>query len=196
MIEMALERAAAPWRQVRASAWEPGPSREKLRKLNPLGQVPVLVLPDGTVLTESAAILIHLGLLYPRSGLLPAAPSARARCLRGLVYVAVNCYGAVGINDHPGRWILRGTEADKERVRRAARRQMHRRWELFADTFPAKPFLSGAAPGALDFLAVVVSRWGGTRAHLARSRPAFLDLLRRIEAHPSVAPVLERHWPR
>ena len=29
--------------------------------VNPLGQIPTLVLDDGTVLSESAAILIHLG---------------------------------------------------------------------------------------------------------------------------------------
>ena len=60
---------------------------------------------------------------------------------------------------------------------------------------PASPWLSGAQPGALDFLAVVVSRWSGARAHLAASRPDFHALLQRLQAHPAVAPVWQAHWP-
>ena len=35
-------------------------ARERLAMINPLAQVPTLVLPDGRVLTESAAITLHL----------------------------------------------------------------------------------------------------------------------------------------
>ena len=58
-----------------------------------------------------------------------------------------------------------------------------------------QPFLLGEAPGALDVLAAVVSKWSGTRQHLAQARPAFLATLQRIEQHPRVRPVFERHWP-
>ena len=64
---------------------------------------------------------------------------------------------------------------------------------LFADTFEHRPFLCGAAPGASDLLAVVVSRWSGTRAHLRASRPAFTALRGRIEAHPPLMAVFKRH---
>ena len=37
-------------------------------------QVPALVLPDGEVLTESAAILIWLADRYPEGGLAPSQP--------------------------------------------------------------------------------------------------------------------------
>ena len=47
----------------------------------------------------------------------------------------------------------------------------------------------------LDLLAAVVSKWSGTRAHLATSRPAFRALLTRIEDDPRVAAVFARHWP-
>jgi glutathione S-transferase len=36
-------------------------AQDELQRVNPLGQIPTLVAPDGSVLTESAAILIHLG---------------------------------------------------------------------------------------------------------------------------------------
>ena len=36
--------------------------------MNPMRQIPTLVLPDGEVMTESAAILIYLADLHPRRG--------------------------------------------------------------------------------------------------------------------------------
>lgn len=38
---------------------------------NPMGQVPVLALPDGTIVTQSAAILEYLDELIPEPALLP-----------------------------------------------------------------------------------------------------------------------------
>ena len=193
--ELALEWAGLPFRVVNAAQWEPGPGLEALKEVNPLGQIPTLVLPGDTVLTESAAILIHLGLTQPQSGLLPAEPGVRAQALRALVFIAANCYAAVSVSDYPERWCAEPDEATCARVRLAARAQLHRAWEMFADQFDGAPFLFGGEPGAADLLAAVVSKWSGTRAHLKAARPAFLATLLCIEAHPRVAPVLARHWP-
>lgn len=46
--------------------------------VNPQGRVPTLVLDDGTVLTQSPAILEWLDETYPEPPLLPRAPLARA----------------------------------------------------------------------------------------------------------------------
>jgi GST-like protein len=192
-IEMALRAAGLPYTVVRASTWEDDSAQAELRRVNPLGQIPTLVLPDGSVMTESAAILIHLGLTY--AGLLPAEPAARAQALRGLVYIAANCYSAISVGDYPERWTTASTKPAQAKVRAAARVQLHRSWDIFADSLAASPWLSGAQPGALDFMAVVVSRWSGARAHLAASRPDFHALLERVQAHPAVAPVWQAHWP-
>ena len=82
-----------------------------------------------------------------------------------------------------------------KRIQAGTRARLHEYWRLFADTFPAQPFLSGAQLGALDLLAAVVSRWSGARAHLATERPAFHALMQRIEADPRLADIFERHWP-
>jgi GST-like protein len=194
-IEVALQICDAPYSIVRAAAWEPDSALEQLARINPLTQIPTLVLPDGTVMSESAAILIHLGLEFPGSGLLPADRARRGQALRGLVFIPANCYSAITLADYPERGTTQTDEAAREAVRQAARNRLHRHWEIFADLFPATPFLSGATLGALDILAAVVSKWSGARAHLGRARPEFCAALARIEAHPAVAPVFARHWP-
>ncbi len=193
-IEVALVRCDAPFKIVRASMWEPDSALAALEKVNPLKQIPTLVLPDSTVMSESAAILIHLALTFPDSGLLPMDSAERACRLRGLIYIAANCYSAVSVSDYPERWCANPDEKTSARVRQAARAQLHRYWEIFADTFLASPYFSGERPGALDFLAAVVSKWSGTRAHLKAARPQFLETLLAIEQHPDVAPVFSRHW--
>jgi len=193
--QAALELIGAPFRIVETASWEQNDAFQDLLKLNPLGQIPTLVLEDGSVLSESAAILIHLGNVHPQSGLLPGAPAARAQTLRGLVYIPANCYAAISIIDYPERWCEDADEAMQQRIRDGTRARLHHHWEIFADLFPARPYLGGAQIGALDLLAAVVSKWSGSRAHLQKARPAFYETLMRIEAHPKVAPVFAQHWP-
>ncbi len=193
-VEMALERAGVSFKTVEAASWEQSSSIQELETLNPLKQIPTLVLPDGSILTESAAILIQLGLTYPSSGLLPVDPTPRAQAIRGLVYIAANCYSAIGIIDYPERWLAEKDDSMKESVRSGAQQRLHKNWDIFADMFPDATFLGGNEPNALDYLAVVVSKWSGTRAHLGDTRPDFLALLERVDSHPDIAPVLDRHW--
>jgi len=193
--EAALTLAAVEFKSVDAASWEPGPGRDELARVNPLCQIPTLKLPDGSVLTESAAILLHLGLTHPASGLLPASAADRAQALRGLVYVAANCYAAIGIIDYPERWCADPDKETGKRIKAGATQRLHYLWEVFADMFPARPFLGGSRIGALDLLAAVVSKWSGSRKHLASARPEFSALLARIESEPRVTHIFARHWP-
>jgi GST-like protein len=194
-IEAALTIAGAPYRTVEAATWLPGPGLEELKRVNPLGQIPTLVLEDGSVLSESAAILIHLGLTLPASGLLPEAASERAQAIRGLVYIAANCYAAIGIIDYPERWCDACDDDIAKRMRAATRVRLHQLWDVFADFVSPRPFLSGARLGALDLLAAVVSRWSGAREHLADSRPALHEALIAVDNDPRLVPLFTRHWP-
>ncbi|MBH9551268.1 glutathione S-transferase family protein [Inhella gelatinilytica] len=195
-VEVALHWVGEPFENVAAASWAADSALEALREVNPLMQIPTLQWADGTVMSESAAILIELGLRYPASGLLPMAASERARVLRGLVFIAANCYSAISVSDYPERWLALPDEAAQANLRAGTRARLHAHWLVFADTFwdGDSAYLQGAQPGALDLLAGVVSKWSGTRSHLAVERPDFCALLQRVEQHPKVAPVFARHW--
>jgi GST-like protein len=192
-VEMALRAALVKYKTVRASSWEPDSKYAELLVVNPLGQIPTLRLQDGTVLSESAAILIHLGLTYEDADLLPQSSSARAIAIRGLVYIAANCYSAVSVSDHPERWTTAASAYSVERVRAGARRQLHRAWEVFADQFGGNTEFQGGEPGCLAFLSVIVSQWSGTRAHLREQRPEFFQSIKLLEQHSRIEPVLREH---
>ena len=90
-VQIVLEETGAPYEL----CWvESTPQAvESLRRVNPAGKVPVLVLPDGTAVSESAAILIHLSTAFPAARLAPApGTSAHARYLHWMVYLSANLY--------------------------------------------------------------------------------------------------------
>lgn len=194
-VELALVRCNAPWRALRASSWEADSELEALRALNPLAQIPTLLLEDGSVLTESAAILIHLGLTYPEASLLPVDGTDRAQAIRGLIYIAANCYAAIGVVDYPERWMADDGASAHDRLCAGARRRLHLQWEVFADQFGVQLAAPGQRPAALDFLSTVVSRWSGARAHVKARRSALYAQMLAVEAHPDCAAVFARHWP-
>ena len=165
-IEAALAIVGVEARLVDAASWQESPGLDELRRVNPLAQIPTLVLDDGSVLSESAAILIHLGLAHPQSGLLASEPRARAQQIRGLVYIAANCYAAIGILDYPERWYPEPDAAVRKAMQQRGRARLHELWQTFADQFPATPWLSGERIGALDVLAATVSMWAGARQAL------------------------------
>jgi GST-like protein len=195
-VECALEMTGAPYRIVQTASWEDNAELAELARVNPLKQIPTLLLPDGTVLSESAAILMHLGFAFPNAGLLSEDPSERDLALRGLVYIAANCYSCITVVDYPERFTTMTDEASLAAVRAGAKARLHQHWDIFADLYPVdgERFIGGDQPGALDLLAAVVSKWSGTRAHVKASRPAFSALLERVDSHPAAALVFGRHW--
>ncbi len=192
MIEIALQRCAVPWRRVDAASWADGEGSDELARINPLKQVPTLVTPDGKVLTESAAILIHLGLEFPHAHLLSG---DRAAILRGLVYIAANCYSAIGIIDYPQRWLGDVNEAAQTQLITGTRRYLHQAWVVFADQFAEQLFAPEGEPNALGIMAAAVSRWDEARDVLSGLAPSFAQTLAQVDADPIVGPVFARHWP-
>lgn len=197
-VDAALHVCGVPFETVEAAPWTDSPGRERLKAANPLVQIPTLQGAGGELLTETAAILIHLGLTHASAALLPADAATRAAHLRGLVYLAANVYPAITVIDFPERFCEACVDDDAARIRAQTRRHLHGLWEVFADTFAAPAgaaFLGGELPAALDLMAAALSKCFGTRAHLAKTRPALAALLSRIDAHPRFAGSERRYWP-
>lgn len=197
-VDAALRLCGVPFETVEAAPWTESPGRDRLKLANPLVQIPTLQGAGGELLTETAAILIHLGLTHPEARLLPADAAARASHLRGLVYLAANVYPAITVIDFPERFCEACSDDEARRIRAQTRRHLHGLWEAFADSFATPSsfaFLGGDTPGALDLMAAALSKCFGTRPHLAAARPGFAELLSRIDAHPRFADTERRYWP-
>ena len=68
-------------------------ARKSLAPVNPLAQVPTLVLPNGQILTESAAITLYLADVTGSEELVPPPGSVeRPDFLRWLIFLVANVY--------------------------------------------------------------------------------------------------------
>ena len=91
-IKWLLEETGAPYELVNVDLQAGAHKRPEFLKLNPGGKIPTLIDrgPDGaaeSVVTESAAIVIHVADCYPEAGLAPAPGSvARGPYLFWIVY--------------------------------------------------------------------------------------------------------------
>jgi len=167
------------------------------RAINPMGRLPTLILPDGTVMTESLAILQLLADRHPEAALLPPPHDlGRAVALRWMTLVATEFYPHVTRWDYPARF---GVTADqlpalKDRARIMAREV----WQVIEahaglSGDPAAPFLLGARFTVADVYLAVLSRWLGgiewTPAHCPK-----LDILAQaVAARPAITPLWHRH---
>lgn len=79
--------------------------------LNPRGRVPVLVLDDGRVLTECAAILLYLAGKYPKAKLWPDDAEAQAQCIEWLSWLASGVHVAFAQTRRPPRFVGQNPDA-------------------------------------------------------------------------------------
>ena len=102
IIETAFALARLPL-EITYVDWEDtGWESKILTPMNPLGQVPTMLMPDGTVMTESAAVVLHLVDHVPEAGLAPRADEPdRVRFLRWLVFLVSAIYPTFTYGDNP-----------------------------------------------------------------------------------------------
>lgn len=169
-------------------------ARAKLRPLNPVAQVPTLVLPDGQVMTESAAITLHLADLTGRDGLVPgpAAPE-RAAFLRWLVFLVANVYPTFTYADDPARFV-KADEATRKAFRSEVDAYAQRLW-LAVEAAAGSPWFLGGRMSALDVYLAVMTKWRPRRAWFAEHAPKLLAAGDAAAALPALAPVMARNFP-
>ncbi|HYP62365.1 MAG TPA: glutathione S-transferase N-terminal domain-containing protein, partial [Acidocella sp.] len=135
---------------------EPG-ARAKLQDVNPLGQIPTLVLEDDSIMTESAAITLYLADLTGRDDLVPP-PShpARGAFLRWLVFIVANIYPTYTYADDPSRFV--SVEAARAPFKSAVHDYAKRLYAQL-DEAAGSPWFLGNRLSALDFYLVVLTHW-------------------------------------
>ncbi len=168
-------------------------ARERLRPLNPLAQVPTLVLPDGQVMTESAAITLHLADLCARDDLVPAATAReRAAFLRWLVFLVANVYPTFTYADDPQRFVKHDAAAQAFRAEVDAYAQ--RLWQA-VEAAAGTPWFLGERLSAIDLYLAVMTRWRPRRDWFAAHAPRVLAAALCASELPALAPVLARNFP-
>ena len=166
-------------------------SRQRLSAVNPLAQIPTLVLADGTVLTESAAITLHLAELTGSDSLVPSAgDAARVPFLRWLVFLVANVYPTYTYGDEPSRFVDGAEAAQSFRgYVDAYAKKLYSQLESAAGT----PWFLGERFSALDIYICVMTRWRPKRAWFATNTPNLAAIAARTEQVPQLVACWSRN---
>ena len=158
--------------------------------LNPNGQVPVLVA-DGKPLNQIVAICDFLDRSYPKAGLLPTEPWARAQALSQLAWMNNSV--------HPtfSRVFRAADYAESESAQAEIRKVAQARYRKLLERIQgwvadAKGYWFGERITPHDAYAFTLLRWGGYAGIDPKSLPAYLAYVERVMAAPPVAAAIER----
>jgi glutathione S-transferase len=191
VVEAVLEAAEAPYEVEMIERSQDGRVPEKLARINPLGQVPALTLPNGTVMTESAAISLYLADKYPKADLAPASDAAeRPAYLRWLVFLATNIYMTDLRAYYPDRYT--SDQNGGKCVKAAALARMAQEWEVYAAALGDKPFILGDKMCVADVYAAMLATWNLDVPSFFKKHPNVRAMYDRVTANPAIA----RAWGR
>jgi GST-like protein len=168
-------------------------AKAKLEKVNPLAQVPTLVMPDGSVMSESAAITLLLADITGSDSLVPA-PGAKERAtfLRWLVFLVANIYPTFTYADDPARFVSVNNARDPFRAATDAYAQ--RLWRQVEGVAGA-PWFLGERFSALDIYVDVMTRWRPKRGWFESETPKLFAIARKADQRPELQETWRRNFP-
>lgn len=194
---VALQEIGAPHEAVRIDIAKGDHKRADYLAINPDGRVPTL--RDGDrLLTESAAILMHLADKHPAAGLAPTLGSfERGRYYQWLLYLS-NTLQATYVQFYHPDWSVSSPAAQAE-TKASAERQLDAMWLKIDAALAPGPYLLGAQFSAADIFLTMLVRWCRRMAkpaitypnvrrcaELVRARPAFQRVLHKEGLEPPV----------
>jgi glutathione S-transferase len=188
-VQVALEEAAAPYERIWVG--QESADVERFRQLNPTGKVPALMLPDGTLMFESAAMLTHLALIHPDAKLAPPPGTTRhALFLQWMVFMSANLYESVLRIYYSVRFSSRG-DADSDAIREQGTADFLTHAQLIGRGL--RPYVLGAEYSIADAYLYMLAGWYPDMAELRARVPGLGAHAELMRARPAIAKVEADH---
>ena len=194
IVEIAFGMAKVPFEIVDVPWEDTGWKSKALKKLNPLGQVPTLVLPDGAVMTETAAIVMHVADTMPGFDLVPpAGHRSRSAYLRWQIFLVSAVYPTFTYGDVTERWVGETHEHGAGKLLRASTHD-HRKvlWQ-YVEKHVDGPWFLGDTFCALDVYMWAMTLWRPGRDWFKAACPKLHKIAMRLDEHPVVKKVAARN---
>ncbi len=189
----ALSEAGAAFEEVEITTRAGKHLTEEYRQINPRQQVPSLMLPDGSIMTESPAMLLHIADAHPEIGLAPPpGTSERAQHDRWLIFFAVNVYEGGHRVDYAERFT---TDINgKQGVEEAAKAYIDRHFSIFEEALGNGPYFFDNDLSMLDIYVWMLSQWPGSRAWFEANCPKIVRLANTVKVRPKIVPIHEENF--
>ncbi len=152
------------------------------------------MLPDGSIMTEGPAILLHIADAHPEVRLAPPpGTSERAQHDRWLIFLALNVNEAGQRINYTERFT---TDTNgKQGVEKAARAYMDRHFSIFEEALGNGPYFFGDEFSMLDIYLWMLSHWpGGGAAWFEANCPKIVRLANAVKVRPKIVPIEEENF--
>jgi glutathione S-transferase len=154
------------------------------------------VLPDGTVITESAAMVLHIADAYPEAKLLPPLGSSeRARVYRWLFYAVANLYESCLRINYSDRFADDATAAAL--VKQTGRLDFDKYWDLLEkdmqDSRTNGPYLLGNQYSVIDPYLLMLIGWHEHPGTLLERSPNLAALFNAVQQRSAVSKIWDQN---
>ena len=192
--QILLEEVGADYERVVLDLGKGEEQEAEFLSINPRGQIPALELPDGTILTESAAIVLQIADNHPDSGLLPPPGSTeRARVYRWLFYAVANIYESDLRLYYSERFTTEANCADS--IKCKASEDMDSAFELLEKELGDGPYLLGEQYSVIDPYLLMLVYWHEQPQVLLARCPKLKQLCETVRQRPAVERIWSQHYP-
>ena len=151
-------------------------------KVNPKGYVPLLVLDDGSKLTEAAVVLQYIA--DRRPGTLAPTPGGKER------YQLMEWLNFIATEIHKGfspLWDPSAPDATKE----SARARLAKRFGTVEETLAKQSYLTGESFSIADIYLFTIANWAGMLKVDLTPFPKLQAFMARVAARPKVHAALK-----
>ena len=190
--EAALAEAGLDFEIVPVNIRAGGQHTEEFGRINPRRQLPALGLPDGSVMAEGAAILLHIADASKNFTLAPEPGSpARAQHDRWILFMAVNVYEGELRKIVPEKYT--DDPACAQPVKNAAHAYVDRHYKLLDDAIGDGPYFFGEEFTVLDIYIWMLAQWLD-QEWLSRECPKVKRLADVVADRSTIAPIHAYHF--
>lgn len=191
-VEALLAVCGADYKTVVLDRNPDGSFPDWFHRINPKAEVPALILPDDSVMTESAAMLIHIADSFPDKGYSPRQNSPkRAQFLRWMIYLATTVYMSDLRHFYPQRYTAKPAEADG--IKAMAAEMMRKELAIYAAALGDGPFILGNGLSAADIYAAMLITWAPDMGQVFAAHSNLKAMYEAVTAVPAIKAVWQRN---
>jgi glutathione S-transferase len=190
-VEAVLAELGVKYQLVHVDLAAKGHRTPAFLKLNPMGQVPVLEVPGGKVMTESAAMVLYLADRHPSPRLAPVASSPlRADFLRWLFFFS-QIYGTDLRIYYPERYTSDAGGAGA--VKAAAIAAMDREFAIIDRAIGSAQYMLGARYSALDPYLAMLAHWHPDVPSLLKACKNIARVAEKVKSRKAIRAIADDH---
>jgi len=184
-VHVILNELNVPFELAKVSTKDGSMKTPEYLRLNPRGQVPVLVV-DGKPMKEGAAIITWL-LEEHKSPMLPKSGFARAKALEWLCW----CNASLHVGYSKAFWLFKVQLDDNPKavMQKSAFEQIQSMWDEAEARLAESKYLGGDSFGSADILMTVIANWNP--GHQFKLGPNVKRVIKEMIARPSYQKALK-----